>query len=383
MPNQRMNKKYIYTLIIIIMGLISYPIIRHKSLESSAKNWMYEQIEKDFIIFANATIPFQRAEDLMALVKDDKNNPGLIRVTYDSRNLVIRNWQNEVIEPHLYKGPFSERIKSMHSSFSKLLTMAKMPPFDLAVLLHDSEDSCAIEQGPILCFSKRNTSSHCVMIPDFEALEGNKNKLKEVKEGRHKYPWNSKKNEAFWRGATTGGNYSYENFLDFPRSKCIQLSLENPQLIDARFTSLCQTDEEERIKSHFKSFFSKPISVKNHLLYKYQITLDGNASTYSRLIWQMHSNCLVFKQSSPFEQWFYNSLIPFVHYIPFAWDTSDLPKQIIWAKEHDAQAQMIVKNANLYAKNNLNQESIYCYLYLVIKKHAELGKTLRLGSNKD
>ena len=368
--------------ILITLATPSYFLLnaseKPKQLRHCApQDWMSAQIDRDFLPFINGSLVFHRAEQI---VEDSKIQPtyqGLMRVTYQNRHLLIRNWKNQCVNPGSDKSLFSGRLRHMHAAFCKLIKMHNLPEFDIVILLDDCEDSYPANHGPILCFSKRMTSDHCIMIPDFEALGGNQDKLKAVQEGIHEYPWHQKQNLAFWRGATTGGDYSLSNFLDYPRSKCVQLSLENTTLINARFTSLCQTNDAKNIQANFSSFFCKPIPVKAHLLYKYQITLDGNASTYSRLIWQLHSNCLVFKQSSPFQQWFYNSLIPFVHYVPFAWDVSDLKEQLLWAQNHDIEAQQIVKNANLYGAKNFSPQSIYSYLYLVVQKHAQLEKSLQ------
>lgn len=53
-------------------------------------------------------------------------------------------------------------------------------------------------------------------------------------------PLGKKKNIAVWRGSTTGGMYTRENYKNKTRSKLVRLSIENPKLLDARFNQCTQ-----------------------------------------------------------------------------------------------------------------------------------------------
>lgn len=57
--------------------------------------------------------------------------------------------------------------------------------------------------------------------------------------------------------------------------------------------------------------------------YKYQISIDGTVAAY-RLPYLLAGSGVVLKQDSPYYEFFYHNLEPFVHYIPFKRDLSDL-----------------------------------------------------------
>jgi hypothetical protein len=54
---------------------------------------------------------------------------------------------------------------------------------------------------------------------------------------------------------------------------------------------------------------------------------------------------LLFKTSSPFEQWFYrgHGLRPWVHFVPVRYDLEDLLDKILWARAHEEQALRITQ----------------------------------------
>ena len=78
--------------------------------------------------------------------------------------------------------------------------------------------------------------------------------------------------------------------------------------------------------------------------YKYQLDVDGEVNAWSGLIWKLYSGSVVFKIDSHYEQWYYQDLHPWVHYIPVDGDLHDLDEKIAWAISHDVQAQQIAQN---------------------------------------
>jgi hypothetical protein len=112
------------------------------------------------------------------------------------------------------------------------------------------------------------------------------------------------------------------------------------------------------------------VPISDHLKYKYLILVDGFTSAFHRGYWQLFSNSVLFKQTSPDFQWYYNALEPYVHYIPFENDLSDLIDKIKWAQEHDLVVQQIVHNANDFAHTHLTYADIMLYVYLLLTEYA-------------
>ena len=85
------------------------------------------------------------------------------------------------------------------------------------------------------------------------------------------------------------------------------------------------------------------------LQYKYQIDIDGEVSAWSGLWWKLYSNSVVFKVNSHYEQWYYNELKEWIHYIPVKADLSDLEEKYKWALENDNKCKDIAKAGREFA----------------------------------
>jgi hypothetical protein len=62
-----------------------------------------------------------------------------------------------------------------------------------------------------------------------------------------------------------------------------------------------------------------------------------------RLPYLLAGDSLVFKMDSEYYEHFYKELEPWVHYIPFKKDLSDLQKNLEWAKANDKKVSSEVK----------------------------------------
>ena len=69
------------------------------------------------------------------------------------------------------------------------------------------------------------------------------------------------------------------------------------------------------------------INSNSVLQYKYQVSLDGTVAAY-RFPYLLGGSGVVLKQDSPYYEHFYNQLKPYVHYLPFKRDLSDLVDKV-------------------------------------------------------
>lgn len=343
--------------------------LKQKVEENNPPAWMLEQIREDLAPFQ--TITDQDLETTLQI-----NNPGnyrfLVRFVISNNEIFVKTNDSATNHP---------RCLYLIQAFESLARAIELPNVDFILSLHDCltyEDRSGFK-APVLCFAKqKNMEPEIVLMPDFEALLGNYDFLNQVSKGIGAYPWEKKVPIAVWRGATTGGDdsfeYTVENFLFHPRSELVTLSLGFPFFIDARFTILGQTPEPEKIIVAYAKYFGKSIPVSKHLLYKYQILIDGNSCAYSRAYWQLFCNCVIFKQDSEHIQWFYRALKPNVHYVPIKHHLEDLIEKIAWAQEHDDECFQISNNAQDFANKNLKHSDIMYYLYLLLSEYAKIIK---------
>jgi hypothetical protein len=80
-----------------------------------------------------------------------------------------------------------------------------------------------------------------------------------------------KTSEAFWRGSTTGGFFTGKNWNLFGRGKLVDLSLQHPTEIDARFTNVVQCTPDVHGLMKAAGMLSKRVDKVDHLKYKYLV----------------------------------------------------------------------------------------------------------------
>lgn len=107
--------------------------------------------------------------------------------------------------------------------------------------------------------------------------------------------------------------------------------------------------------------------------YRYLMAVDG-VSNPSAFAWELVSGSTVLKQESEYIQWFYPALTPWVHYIPFREDCSDLEEIVQWLRTHQDEAKQIALNARDFALNNLENEDAMLYWYLLLQEYGKLWK---------
>jgi hypothetical protein len=332
--------------------------LRVKVENSYFPAWMFAQITKDLEPFEEMGITLEAIENTIQRY----DTAGLMLCTIENNQLTWSCHPPEAIKDF--------RCKMLTDAINALTQAILLPNVTFLVYIGETfpwEEN----QSPIFTWCRhKERGKKAVCLPDYEALNGNCNFLREVSLGTQYYPWESKQNLAVWRGAPTGLGIVEAELLNYPRTQLVQVSKLFPQFIDAKLTGIFPGQDG----SIFDPFMGNTLSVTEHLQYKYQILVDGHVSAFSRAYWELFSNCVIFKHESPWYQWFYSQLQPYVHYIPYKADASDLVERLIWAMEHDEEAHQISRNANDFANKNLKHSDVMLYVYLLLIKYAQLQR---------
>jgi len=230
-------------------------------------------------------------------------------------------------------------------------------------------------RAPVFASAKRNYDERTVLFVDWfydieNQKEGWNSLIRNINLNQSEWPWEKRKEILFWRGSSTDGYYTWENWTNFPRGRLVYESqFRHSPYIDAGFTGMafdCITDCPLEMLS-----FVPP---EKQIQYKYHIDLDGVTSTFPALQWKLLTGSLVFKQTSDNVMWFHSELIPFQHFIPVHNDLRDLNEKIAWAREHDLEAKQIAFNGREFALTHLMPEQILLYCYKSLCKYASLQK---------
>lgn len=277
------------------------------------------------------------------------------------------------------------RFKEIAFALMRLTENTKLPDMEFLVSVHDSLEHADLKLAksrvasigvPIFVASKKKQTKHLLLFPDHEMLAGY-DQLEKILSSEADIPWSEKEPRAFWRGATTSGDFAGSGWELFPRSRLIRESVKDKaSLIDAKFSYVTEPARENKSFMHFcarhPATTSSLASIEDHLVYKYLIDIDGNASTYSRYYWILRSKCLPIKVVSNFKQWYYPGLTAGRHFMPVKEDLSDLKEQLAWAKQHDKEAEQIATSSACFAQEALSEDEVYSYLYHLLVAYSEL-----------
>jgi len=331
---------------------------------SFADKWIKSRIEEEFSQLSEHSISKQDLLDIMALSKDGHLQLLLINATKNEISFIVDNeklWQDT-------------RTNITKTFLTKLFEKKLLPCTSFIIGMGDA--SPIQTKVPIFVFAKDKNDKNNILFPDFEVLQDNDGLINSCANYAKQFPWENKKNKIFWRGRTTNGLYTPENFRTIPRVKLIYLSTKNPHLIDAAFVPPLVQNAEQVIE--FLAKEARPlmptVAIPDHFLYKYLIDIDGNSCTYSRCRWIMLSNSVLLKLQSNNIQWYYHMLKPYENYVPINCDFSNIMDVLDWLTQNDNEAREISKRANMLAKLLFTKKNIQYYTVKLLQEYQKLIK---------
>ena len=110
---------------------------------------------------------------------------------------------------------------------------------------------------------------------------------------------------------------------------------------------------------------SERLSMEEQSRYKYILHIDGNVHAY-RLLTTLLTGSLILRVDSQYRGWLDTFLVSGVHYIPVRSDLSDLEKQILWCRSHDAECQRIAQQGRQLALQASSREFIETFFAKVM-----------------
>lgn len=319
-------------------------------------------------------------------VLDVQRTYDYLKANSNNKNIVYFNIRNgktvvQIPEKNVKK---TTQFKVMNYVITKLAQKKNLTNNDFIVLLNGRPDSIALPPElahvPLFVFAKNTASKSSVtqlLIVDSFTLKSWCDIYKTLETGLKLYPWGKKENKLFWRGKTTDSVDITEIRLNSPRVSLVKLTKQFPDRYDARLTKILSTDAVQ-IKQ-VKELCGEPVpfaSTREHLPFKYQITLDGTTATFPGYIWRMGSGCVNIKQNSANEQWFYDLFKPNVHYLPVATDLSNLDTTLITAKTHDVEMKEMSMRARQVVEQELTPSKVFGYLVELLNAYAAKLQTL-------
>jgi len=213
-----------------------------------------------------------------------------------------------------------------------------------------------------LLHSKKYVLTNCKLkkdiyskaIPDryFISSTGHSELIGEILKIRKTIFWTNKKNIAVWRGKIQNG--SKTNFIEQ------KVDMNQREL----FVDLYKKGALKNVN------YSEEILTKEKMCeYKYLIDIDGWSNTWDATIWKLLSGSVLLKVGGVWEQWYYDKLKEWVHYVPVKDDLSDLNEKVQWCIDNDEKCKTISENAYNFVKTELTFEKARDYTIEIFNKY--------------
>jgi len=175
-------------------------------------------------------------------------------------------------------------------------------------------------------------------------------------------PFERRTPKLFFRaGSCTGptGGYRAWGWRFYNRKRISALSHSHPQLIDAGLVDWCGSRKVNKREFAWDQKMVDEMRQEAPLLrrvpwqqtcsYRYLLNLDGNAAA-SRLASLLHTGSAVFIADSPFREYFYPLLKPWVHFVPVGRTLEDVVQRVEWANAHPAEVTAIAARGQAFAR---------------------------------
>jgi len=164
-------------------------------------------------------------------------------------------------------------------------------------------------------------------------------------------PWEEKIPTVFWRGSLTG------EIGENSRTRCVKLLCDSPHA-DVRLTPMSWNNfatGEFADKTNTR-YYAERRPTQDFVRHKYNLIIDGSCIA-SSLQWTFASGSVPILVTHPGNNWWFKRYLePMKHYVPVAYDVSDLEERLEWLVTHDEEARAIAENAVAFSQYYLSAE---------------------------
>jgi hypothetical protein len=208
--------------------------------------------------------------------------------------------------------------------------------------------------------------------------------------------WDSKHNNLYWTGSTTGGFAANDDWQSFHRQRFVKLAQNlgngphsylregagrvnlvkstflNSRIFDVAFTRILQCEtrycRDQRALFRTKSWADKDEALHSRLVFD----IDGNgiSGRYYKLL---ASRSAPLKQTL-LREWHDDRLMPWVHYIPVSQSMEELPEMVMYFTSDAGQklAGEIAEQGREWFSTAFRKEDLTIYMYRVLLELARL-----------
>jgi hypothetical protein len=206
---------------------------------------------------------------------------------------------------------------------------------------------------PVLTKSRRmSAASHCTLLPlNYQRHWGNIHSVDALD-----ISFSQKNEKLVWRGTTTGKFMPNGTSEAYSSRAYIYASDHCNPNIDIGFSDIVQIDAGWPVLSLLKANRKPALTIAEQLQSKYLLSLEGN-DVASGLKWMLYSNSVVIMPTPTCESWACEGmLVPYEHFVPVAYDLSDLNDVYEWCVAHPKECEDIARNGRKFIQSFLDPE---------------------------
>jgi hypothetical protein len=233
----------------------------------------------------------------------------------------------------------------------QFITVRLMLLLPLIVAFHESDqfiagsifinlDDAAEMDGLAFCSNRDGQ----ILIPDTDFLDSKGYINTRNHFDANPVVWELRKPIAFWRGNTTGIRRG-DSWKTIPRIQLCEICSDPKvrDLFDVGISGLAQIPKAETQALMDSGLMRPYVPILLSNQYKYQIDVDGNSIAWAGLFQKLLSKSAVLKVASShgFQQWYYDRLTPWEHFVPVEAEMDDLVGKTQWLIANDEKAMKI------------------------------------------
>jgi hypothetical protein len=252
------------------------------------------------------------------------------------------------------------RIETTIAMFRSLLEgsadSGSRSPVGRHILVIQFDDRIHHDIGSVAFCRPRGEARAVQLVPDtYFYLSRGYQSLREAVATKVLPSWEERQDVVFWRGSATNNGTAIdgsqiERIEQIPRVVlCRELHGQASTDVAIMAPWAYRFPVEEQVEYLTKEDVLRPaIAMLRHANYRYLVDIDGVASAWGFFEKLLLGAC-VLKVGSSFEQWYYQQLSEWRHFVPVRGDLSDLLTQIEWCHEHPRGAREIAEEGQRFA----------------------------------
>ncbi len=265
----------------------------------------------------------------------------------------------------------------LYETFLRQVIAKFCPELEIDLLLDIGDGGVRRESVPIFVFQKER-NSNALMLPDVDFLSfgfyENRQDLTD------KLAFAAKDCRAVFAGKLSGMRVTEQTVaeLAIPRLRAA-VYFQGCPWVDFRLPSLPSRLDGELVAKLTKLGVGNRadrLNYQQQFQSKFIMSMDGFGATCSRLPIVMRSNSVLMKYESVHQLFYFEGLVPWLHYVPVATD-QEAAEIVRIEQAHPGTFEPIARNANAFAETFLNRDAAMRYTARLLQAYGDLTNPAR------